>query len=143
MSQYEQRVSELTLELETSQRADLNAMDDLQRIGRLNAIRHMAEEVARSELLPPPESSADREAPSDPSGSGEQETVLSSLSREDRLWEAGAVLDSMGSPMPRDRSHPLWALWEASTSEDATEEQATGFTAAYRTWLQENPQLVD
>lgn len=119
------QVQQLTMSLESQQRADLNSLPDLQRLGRLNAIRTQAEEITFAELVWPPE--PEPQEPEIPSG---------------QLEQLGATQDEDGALMPSDRQHPLWALWEASTTEDATPAQSEAFDTAYREWLRANPELL-
>lgn len=128
-----QRVQQLRLDLEAAERPILNQMQDLERIGRLNAIRKQAEELVFEDLV----------WPQAPEGLlPEDESPETSEPPGDRLWRLGAVLDEDGALMPRDRHHPVWSLWQAATSDEATSEQAEAFDRAYREWLAAHPELI-
>lgn len=131
------QVQDLQSTWEAEQRAELNALPDLTRMGRLNAIRKSAEESVYAELIWP-ESSLETEPEQTTEGSG-----VSGTSREDRLWSLGAIEDEDGALMPANRQHPLWGLWATSTKDEATQQEKDSFTSAYREWLQETPGLVD
>ena len=121
-----ERVSQLTVDLESQERARLNAAeDDLERIGILNALRMQAEELALQEHLPLPET------PQEMGGSSP-----STLSLEDQLWAAGVLMEDSETPMPSDRQHPLWVLWAAWEQDEAPPEAGARFSEAYREWLQ-------
>lgn len=126
-----ERVSQLTVELESQERARLNATDDLERIGILNALRMQAEELALQEHLPPPPESAS-EMTSEMEGSSPSTPRL-----EDQLWAAGVLMEDPETPMPSDRQHPLWALWAAWEQDEAPPETGERFREAYRAWLRD------
>jgi hypothetical protein len=131
------QVQTLRDQLQASEQADLNAMGDLERMGRLNAIRRQAEEVVYAELIWPEPTNEDLEA------NDRQDQSSPETSREDRLLELGAILDEDGGLMPANQQHPLWALWEASIKETSTLESRDSFNSAYRDWLAATPALVD
>lgn len=138
------QVQTLSLELTSNQRAELNQLPDLQRIGRLNAIRKQAEEVVFADLIWPQDqtdSTTSNNSPDQPDQI-DQIDQTASESREDRLWRLGAILDDDGGLMPRNRQHPVWHLWETSIRDEATQEQIEEFNSSYRAWLAENPDLI-
>lgn len=103
--QIEQEIVRMSEEQEAAQRESLNEMDYLARVGRMNAIRSSARELAMAEwLLAPPE-------PETPQPEVEMLPP----------W-----MDSEG--MPTDLSHPLW---EMERDENVTVEQ---FVAACKAW---------
>lgn len=116
--QASQREQDLIEAREAQQSGDLNQLEYLDRVGRLNAIRQQVREQVLTEMVllqPEPSTRPDPEMDS---------PVLI-----DR-W-----MDNEG--MPRDRSHPLWAMQEdeAVSAED--------FLAAARAWQEDLEQQID
>lgn len=97
---------------------DLNGVGYLETVGRLSAIRRQAEELVLTELV-----WIDPEPGTDPN---------------DELLMEPAALDPLAEwvgpdGMPRDTSHPLWAMWE---DESVSPEE---FLQHLRTWLASLP----
>lgn len=88
--QVEEQVLQISGAMEAEQRAAMETMDYLARVGRVNAIQKSAEEIALSEFLLEPEAQT-RES-------------------EDQDEEPYPFMDETG--MPTDPSHPLWAMAE-------------------------------
>ncbi|MBO1756867.1 hypothetical protein [Allobranchiibius sp. CTAmp26] len=79
----------IVAQLQAQHRGELNSLDYLARVGRINAMRGQAREMVLAELLPTPvENQTDLAVP-------------------DPLAE---LMDRDG--MPTDHSHPLWAMGE-------------------------------
>ena len=85
------QVSTMVLELQASHRQELNDLEYLPRVGRINAYRQQAREIVLAELLPsPPEDST--------------ETTVDPVAD---------LMDRDG--MPIDQDHPLWAMEDDPT----------------------------
>lgn len=140
-----ERVSQLMVELESQERARLNATeDDLERIGILNALRMQAEELALQEHLPPPEASPETPPETLQTVAGVTGSSPSTLSLEDQLWAAGVLMEDTDTPMPSDRQHPLWAAWAEWEQDEAPPEAGERFREAYRAWLRGlSPEVKD
>lgn len=110
--QAEQQIEDLSLSLEAQQRDRLKSAGYLERVGVLNALQKQATEVVMSEFLPDPEPEM--------------------LEVEDPSPDP---LDQwMGRDgMPKDRSHPLWAMAE---DENVSPE---AFRSALREWMDQLP----
>ena len=106
-NQISEMVQTLTDSQMSRERNDLNAMQDLERIGRINAIRKSAEEQAFAELIWP-EGSTSEESPEDSS----DPRRWSLQKREAWLAQQGIVNLPQGGLMPADPNHPLWSGWD-------------------------------
>ncbi|WP_340541023.1 hypothetical protein [Nocardioides sp. GXZ039] len=130
------QVQSLRDQLTTAERPALNEMTDLERIGRLNAIRRQAEELTYADLVWPSTTNEDLDQELD-------DLRLEPISREEALRTVGAIEDEDGGVMPADRNHPLWKAWTASTQDSSTSTEREAFDSAYRAWLRETPGLLD
>lgn len=111
------REKDLTSTLESQQTQDLDELPYLARVGRLNTIRQQAQEMVLAEMiLLPPEPST----------------------RPDPEMDTLALLDQWmdSEGMPRDRSHPLWAMQEDETV------STQDFLAAARRWQADLEQQI-
>lgn len=88
--QIEQQVLQSVSTMEAAQQQELEQMEYLARVGRLNAIQKSAEEAALAEFLVEPEAQM--------------------LEEETTSPEPFPFMDETG--MPVDQSHPLWAMSE-------------------------------
>lgn len=86
-----EQVSMMSLELQSAHQQELNDLEYLARVGRINAYRQQAREVVMAELLPTPPEEPDEL---------EQDPV------EDLIDRDG---------MPMDYEHPLWAMQDDPT----------------------------
>lgn len=99
------QVSTMLLDLQASHRQELNDLEYLPRVGRINAFRQQAQELVIADLLPTPQEEDLEQAGPDPV--------------EDLMDRDG---------MPIDHEHPLWAM------ENDPAVSAQQWEAARQTW---------
>lgn len=121
------RIDALCGPAEAAQRATLNAMGYLERVGRLNAIKASAEETAMHELvyaLP-------------------METPLTGLSAEQLQERAQAVGGTIveGRLVPADKTHLWWEMFqEVQSGEDLAPGHGKLMGLELGNWLEETPE---
>lgn len=125
------------------ERPTLNTMNDLDRIGRLNAIRKSAEEQAFADLIWP-EGSTEEEPTSMEISSPEPAEWLDGETKADWLTRLGLVQLPNAGLMPLDPNHPLWEGWNREQDQpiDMPVSQHQHWQQTYRQWFKTLPHQV-
>lgn len=128
----EQQIQGVTFSGQMTERSSLSGLSDLERIGRLNAIRKSAEEQVLHEMV--------WDHTETPTEDSEPEPDLDLASQqEEELVLAEAVIED-GMLLPTDRQHPLWTL--AAQDPRLTSTQRVELEQLHETWLEQRRHLL-